>query len=251
MPITRRDPIPNIPDMMYLARPSAMYFPMYGWESKERMPRPHDPSRLCPSFSFINDFFAKRKEEKLHHAIDIFAPEGTPVISPVSGYMWPNVKFGDSYTGYKFFERGGYHFYIFGDDGIIYYGAHLLGEPFKNPGQRVEAGEIIGFVGRSGVVSGCPHLHFAMYQITSEGRKGKVINPYSYLVNAFEETFGMSVSREKYKENKPEDYHEESEGAELPYRSRSPYVAVGFVGLGLSITSLVIGVLSSRKKRRR
>ena len=203
------------------------YFPLYAWDNLPQMPKTGDPSKLCPAISFINDFNALRGDLK-HHAIDLFAPEGTPIIAPVSGVLWANKALGDQYNEYSYFERGGWHCYIFGDDGRIHYFAHMLGRPLLEPGHRVTAGTIIGFVGQSGVVYGCPHLHYAMYAVREDGSKGSAINPYPFLVEAYEFTTGRK-----------------------PPVHKRPYATIGLASLVMVPILVVIGVLSSRKKRRR
>jgi TP901 family phage tail tape measure protein len=83
-------------------------------------------------------------------AVDIFAPTGTPILSPVGGTIIDN----------GFYSLGGYTATMRGDDGRYYYFAHALG---PMAGGRVSAGQQIGQVDSTGNARGTsPHLHFAV-----------------------------------------------------------------------------------------
>jgi murein DD-endopeptidase MepM/ murein hydrolase activator NlpD len=68
---------------------------------------------------------------------------------------------------------GGRTFWEYGDDGLVYYGAHL--EKYGYSG-HVEAGVVVGTVGITGDATAY-HLHF---QIGSNG--GGWYNPYATLL---------------------------------------------------------------------
>jgi len=178
-------------------RPNIQVFPLTGWEY-------YDPAylesknKLCPKMSFTDDYNDPRGDV-LHHAIDLFASPGTPVLAVVDGVMWPNKELGDTDKEFIYYERGGWHCYILGDDGYIYYYAHILNPPLFKPWARVRAGVIIGQNGSSGVVYSCPHTHFATYKTSSTGAKLGPINPYSYIKQApvldVSESQKLTVSR--------------------------------------------------------
>lgn len=121
---------------------------------------------VCPvdGASFINDWgFPRSGGTRYHEGNDLFVSRGAPVLAPVSG----TVEFT---TG----TIGGLQFRLMGSDGIVYIGTHM--DKFGKDG-KVNAGEIIGYVGNSGNAVGTrPHLHFGMYH------KGTVVNPYPTLV---------------------------------------------------------------------
>jgi len=175
-------------------------FPLSGWEKLKRTPKPRDPSKLCPSISFVESSFYEQREGGMHSAIDIFTNLMTPVVADTDGIMWVNIEKGDIPDDYIYWDKGGWHCYIWGDDGFIRYYAHLHQKPLKKPGERVRPGDLLGYVGvsgnsgtwknqqeyeqRRGNATTCPHLHFALYR-TIDGKKAGAINPYPYLKESF------------------------------------------------------------------
>lgn len=122
-------------------------------------------------------FTAARAGGRRHDAIDIMAPEGTPVVATAPG------------TIEKLFEsvgKGGTTLYERSEDGRwTYYYAHLAAyAPGLAEGQKVQRGSPIGFVGHTGDASpDGPHLHMAINQM-AQGEKwyqGTPINPYPLL----------------------------------------------------------------------
>jgi murein DD-endopeptidase MepM/ murein hydrolase activator NlpD len=109
-------------------------------------------------------------------AIDIFAPEGSAFVAPTSGVI-EEVQRNDRWSRETDDPalKGGRWVSLIGDDGIRYYGSHLLRvEPGLAAGQRVQAGARLGEVGRSGNARRTPaHLHFGI----SRGQR-----PYSWQV---------------------------------------------------------------------
>jgi murein DD-endopeptidase MepM/ murein hydrolase activator NlpD len=91
----------------------------------------------------------------LHQGNDIFAPAGTPVVAPENGILVRE----DSEA------VGGLSFYLAGDDGYSFYGAHMSGfAPGLYAGERVTKGTVLGYVGNTGDAAGGPtHLHFELF----------------------------------------------------------------------------------------
>lgn len=117
-----------------------------------------------------------RSGGRTHHAIDIHAPRGTPVIAVVDGTIRK------LHSG----ARGGLSVYLMDDDGLTrYYYAHLDGyAEGLHEGQRVERGEVIGYVGDTGnAAPGDYHLHFSVAILDSPSRwwDGENLNPYDLL----------------------------------------------------------------------
>jgi peptidoglycan LD-endopeptidase LytH len=121
---------------------------------------------------------------RVHDAIDIMAPTGTPVVAAAPGSVEK-----------LFFSRGGGGItaYVRSDDGRwIYYYAHLSAyAPGLREGQRLQCGTPVGYVGATGNANPAgPHLHFAINRM-NPGEKwwqGTPINPYPLLA-------GKPVSR--------------------------------------------------------
>ena len=111
-----------------------------------------------------------------HHAIDIMAPRGTPVVAAAPGRIE------------KIFEShdGGHTVYIRSPDGsTVYYYAHLDAyRPGLTEGQQVGTGDVIATVGSTGDASPeAPHLHFEIkHMAPGEGWwQGQEVNPYPLL----------------------------------------------------------------------
>ena len=119
---------------------------------------------ICPvaNSRYFNDWGFPRSGGRFHQGNDLFAPRGTEVLAPVSGFV--ELKSG---------VVGGLQFWMTGDDGRTYIGTHLDG--FALAGD-VQAGAVIGYVGDSGnAVGSDPHLHFEILV------DGSPINPYPIL----------------------------------------------------------------------
>jgi murein DD-endopeptidase MepM/ murein hydrolase activator NlpD len=114
---------------------------------------------------------------RLHEALDIMAPKGTPVVAAAPG------------TVGKLFQSdaGGNTIYIRSDDRrTIHYYAHLDAyAPGLREGQKVRRGERLGTVGSSGNANPqAPHLHFAIMRTTPDAEwwePATAINPYPLL----------------------------------------------------------------------
>jgi murein DD-endopeptidase MepM/ murein hydrolase activator NlpD len=127
-----------------------------------------------PAF-FSDDFGAPRATTGWHHGNDIFAPLGAPVLAVADGAVFS--------AGWN--EIGGWRLWLRDGQGNEYYYAHLSAySPLAQNGARVEAGDVLGFVGDTGDAQGTPyHLHFEVHPaaLLGLGYDG-AINPYPYLV---------------------------------------------------------------------
>ncbi len=137
--------------------------------------------------NFTDTFGAPRGTSK-HEGQDIFAAKGTPLIAAADGTItW--MRWG---TG----VRSGNLLQLTDDLGWFYYYIHLnndtpgtddgvnrYDQAFADGitiGQRVKAGEVIGYLGDSGDAElTTPHLHFEIHK-----PGGPVINPYGALLDA-------------------------------------------------------------------
>lgn len=109
---------------------------------------------LCPvegRIWYSDSWGHPRPGGRAHRGTDLFAHRGTPVLAAVGGIL----KYANG-------KVAGNAFYLTGDDGNVYYGAHL-DKLEVGPG-RVERGAHIGTVGSTGNAEGLtPHLHFEIH----------------------------------------------------------------------------------------
>jgi murein DD-endopeptidase MepM/ murein hydrolase activator NlpD len=109
-----------------------------------------------------------------HHGDDIFAPLGTPVVAVASGTV--------NRVGWQ--RLGGWRLWVRDSVGDQFYYAHLSGyAPAVLRSNRVEAGQVIGFIGNTGdAFTTPPHLHFEVHPrpFLHLGYDGAV-NPTTYL----------------------------------------------------------------------
>ena len=124
----------------------------------------------------IDTFDEARTEGRLHDAIDIMAPAGTPVLAATDGKI---LRLFQS-------ERGGTTIYqLSRDEKTVYYYAHL--ERYADnltEGSMVRQGDVIAYVGDTGNAgAGNYHLHFSMAAVSDPTRywEGTNINPYPLL----------------------------------------------------------------------
>lgn len=119
-----------------------------------------------------------RGSDRVHEALDIMAPAGTPVLATADGVI---EKLFDS-------DNGGLTIYQFDPtEKWSYYYAHLQGyAPDLAEGDHVKRGEVIGYVGSTGNANdAAPHLHFAVFELGPEKRwwQGTPVNPYPLLAS--------------------------------------------------------------------
>ena len=120
---------------------------------------------FCPvdgPVDFIDSWGYARSGGRSHKGVDMMADHGVPTVAPVSGEVQ-----------HRGSSLGGLSWYVYGDNGNMYYGTHLQG--YENQGVGwVEAGTVIGYVGSSGNASESgPHLHFEIHP-----GGGAAVNPY-------------------------------------------------------------------------
>lgn len=110
-----------------------------------------------------------------HHGEDIVAPMGSPLLAVADGVLFS--------VGWN--DIGGWRLWLRDDAGNEFYYAHLSAyAPVAAEGARVEAGTVIGFLGRTGDAEGSvPHLHFEIHPapLRARGYDG-VVAPYPFLV---------------------------------------------------------------------
>ncbi len=115
------------------------------------------------------------KTMRMHWGIDFTAPKGTPVFATANGTV--SLPDRASTTGYGITVLVNHGF------GYQTFYTHLSRAAVK-PGQKVTRGQIIGYVGSTGLAV-APHLH---YEVIKNGKK---INPINFFFN--------DLSPEEYK----------------------------------------------------
>lgn len=124
----------------------------------------------------VDTYTQSRGQGRLHDAIDIMAPAGTPVLAAVDG---PVAKLFAS-------EAGGITLYQFDRAGeYVHYYAHLQGyAPGIAEGRVLRAGEVLGYVGATGNANpASPHLHYSIARLGADRKwhGGTPVNPYPLL----------------------------------------------------------------------
>ena len=137
-------------------------------------------------YRYTNDFGDARAQGR-HEGNDILAPKRSPVVAVEDG----KIKFWTTSA------RAGCMLYLYGASGTTYLYIHLNNDvtmandnrgkcvpggsywPGLKDGQRVVAGQAIGYVGDSGDADGTPHLHFEVHP-----NDGGPTNPFPYLNKA-------------------------------------------------------------------
>ena len=127
--------------------------------------------------ALADTYTQSRSGGRVHNAIDIMAPHGTPVVAAAEGTV-EKLFFSQGGGGITAYVRSP-------DNKWIYYYAHLDGyEPGLKEGQKVRRGDPLGTVGSTGNADPAgPHLHFAIHRM-AEGEDwhgGDPINPYPLL----------------------------------------------------------------------
>jgi murein DD-endopeptidase MepM/ murein hydrolase activator NlpD len=121
----------------------------------------------------LRDNFAERRGGRVHEAIDMLAPRGTPVLAVDDGVVR------------KLFtsNAGGLTVYQYDPgESYAYYYAHLdrYAEGLAE-GKVLKKGDRVGYVGTTGnAPPGTPHLHFTIYKLPPDKSwwQGTPINPY-------------------------------------------------------------------------
>ena len=104
-------------------------------------------------------------EWKFHSGVDLAGPEGTPIVATRDGTVTM------AKTGYN----GGNGNYVTINHGDGFSSSYLhMTRYVVSVGQKVKAGQIIGYMGNTGASKGS-HLHFTIYY------NGSTVNPADYL----------------------------------------------------------------------
>jgi murein DD-endopeptidase MepM/ murein hydrolase activator NlpD len=127
--------------------------------------------------SFTDTFGGPRSDVSggWHHGDDLFAPLGAPVLAVATGTVFS--------VGWN--TIGGNRLWLRDGQGNLFYYAHLSAfTPLAVNGNKVNAGDVLGFVGNTGDAQGTPtHLHFEIHPLAliALGYDGAV-DPTTYLM---------------------------------------------------------------------
>lgn len=130
-------------------------------------------SRMASGFGWRSDPFTKAR--KMHWGMDFTAPKGIPIYATGDGKV---VRADNNSSGY------GKHIRIEHGYGYMSLYGHLSKYNVRR-GQKVQRGDVIGFVGSTGR-SEAPHLHYEVW------KDGERINPINFYYG--------SLSAEEYEE---------------------------------------------------
>ncbi len=130
-----------------------------------------DAAKLYDSFNEDRD-----GGDRVHRAIDILAPRGTPILSADDGKI---LRMSTS-------SLGGITMYTVDPESrLVYYYAHMdRYNEGMSPGRTIMKGDTLGFVGTTGnAPKDLPHLHFQVMRWPADGKywNGQPIDPFEAL----------------------------------------------------------------------
>ena len=124
----------------------------------------------------LRDTFHDARGKRVHRALDIMAPRGTPVVAAGDGRVA---------KVYRHILGGLCVYQYDAKEEYAYYYAHLDGyAEGLAEGDLLKRGDPIGYVGTTGNASKtAPHLHFALIKLGPDKRwyRGEAVNPYPIL----------------------------------------------------------------------
>ncbi|PKG81569.1 peptidase M24 [Colwellia sp. 75C3] len=111
--------------------------------------------RAPVNFKYISSSFKRNRRHPVtkrvqsHNGIDYAAKQGTPVVAAGNGKV----------THAAYSKYNGYYVFIQHGNGIVTKYLHFYKRAAVKKGQRVKQGQVIGYVGATGLAAG-PHLHY-------------------------------------------------------------------------------------------
>lgn len=139
-------------------------------DMKERKSLWESTPSIWPVKGWLSSGFGKRISPftgrlTMHNGIDIATRQNTPIIAPADGLV--------NHTGYH--SRLGKLVKINHGHGVQTLYGHLAKAEVR-VGQKIMRGDVIGFVGNTGVSTG-PHVHYEVFV------NGLPVNPLRYIIN--------------------------------------------------------------------
>jgi murein DD-endopeptidase MepM/ murein hydrolase activator NlpD len=169
---------PPIQEIQALVRDACRSFLTYAQAVPPRADFLADSNQLsycfpvAPPYSFRDTWGDWRSGGRFHHAVDIAACDGTPVYAITSGVIHTLATWNDA----------GISLLLRGQDGRGYGYMHLQGYAQGIvEGKAVHKGDLIAYVGHTGIKRDASHLHLQVYADGSFDRD-KLVNPYGLLV---------------------------------------------------------------------
>ncbi len=151
----------------------ATYVPPTTWPSDDVNPSVQAPSssgwvKPLPYYTITSPFGMRKHPilgyERMHNGVDMSAAQGTPVYAAKSGRVTVAA-----------YQAGGAGYYVSINHGDGFSSVYMHMTHFiVSAGQYVNAGQVIGYVGSTGLSTG-PHLHFGI------SYNGKYVNPLAYV----------------------------------------------------------------------
>ena len=129
---------------------------------KEFLRTPINAARISSKFGMRNH--PVLGYTKMHKGVDFAAPVGTPILAAGGGVVEKATRFG-GYGKYVRIKHNSTYSTVYGH-------ASRFAKGIK-PGVKVTQGQVIAYVGTTGVTSG-PHLHYEVLE------RGKQINPLKF-----------------------------------------------------------------------
>ena len=153
-------PLVGVPQLVTPALDAGPYvFPVYG------------------ASSYGDAYGADRPDVSFHHGDDIFGELGQPLLAAANGTVFS--------LGWN--RRGGNRLWLRDHQGNLFYYAHLAAfSTNARNGARVQAGEVIGFMGNTGDDEGpATHLHFEVHPVSLIylGNGDGAVDPTTYLAS--------------------------------------------------------------------
>jgi murein DD-endopeptidase MepM/ murein hydrolase activator NlpD len=154
------------------------YFSETGHSSRKALMRtPIDGARLSSGFGYRRH--PVLGYSKLHQGTDFAAPTGTPIYAAGSGQI-ERIGWQGGYGNAIMIRHNKEYQTLYG---------HMSGfAPGMHPGKRVQQGDIIGYVGSTGLSTG-PHLHYEVHLT------GKQIDPLSLKLPSRQRLQGPELAR--------------------------------------------------------
>jgi len=170
--------LPPIQEIQALVREVCKNYFKYAQEvgpGADRFAMSNDPVYcfpVAPPYSFRDSWGDPRSGGRLHRAVDIVAADGTPVYAITAGVIhtletWPEAGISLLLQGQDGKGYGYMHLQEYAEGSVV--------------GKTVKKGELIAYVGHTGIQRDAAHLHLQVYP-DHQFDRAELLNPYGLLV---------------------------------------------------------------------